>query len=158
VVKLSTQVSDMSAALKSAEASKPDASTQAANQAPSATDLFASAQQDRLGGKLDLALQEYTMYVSQFASTPQAPEAQYYIGSIDYSNQQWDDSVKAFGVLVQSYPTSDRVPDALYYKADSLARLGRMPEAMDTLKDLRKRFPDNPIAKRSLTVKSPPRF
>jgi TolA-binding protein len=156
--RLSTQVNDLTTAVKSVQAAKPDIPGVTPTPEISATDLFANAEADRLGGKLELALQEYSDYVAKFGSTGQAPDAQYYIGSIHYSNQQWDDAVKSFDVLLQTYPDSKRVPESLYYKADSLASLGRLPEANDTLKDLRKRFPDNRLAKQGLTVKPPAHF
>jgi TolA-binding protein len=153
--RLTTQVSDLSNAIKSAQTTKADASGAAPQAATSATDLLASAEGDRLGGKLGLALQEYSDYMAKFGNTPQAADAQYYIGSIHYSNQEWDDAIKAFNSLLQTYPDSKRTPESLYYKADSLAKLGRRPEANDTLKELRRRFPDNPLAKQSLTVEPP---
>ena len=150
--RLTTQVNDLSTAVKSSQGYRPGLATQPEI---SATDLFANAEADRLGGKLDLALQEYAEYATKFGNTEQAPDAQYYIGSIHYSNQEWENAVKAFSILMQTHPDSKRVPASLYYKADSLAKLGRWQEANDTLKDLRKRFPDNPMAKQALTVKPP---
>jgi TolA-binding protein len=104
---------------------------------------------------LDLAMKEYTDYVSKFGDTAQASDAQYRIGEIHYSNEEWDDAVKAFDLVLQNYPDSKRVPDAMYYKGFCLGKLGRWPEAMETLKDLRKRFPTSPMAKLSLNVKPP---
>lgn len=155
VSRLNTQVSDLATVVKAMQAAKPDTSNAQQSNEMSATDLLASAEADRLGGKLDLALEEYTEYATKYGSTDQAPDAQYYIGSIHYSNQEWDDAVKAFNVLLQSYPDSKRVAAGLYYKADSLAKLGRWQDANDTLRDLRKRFPDNPLAKQGLTPKPP---
>ncbi len=152
--RVTTQMNDLTSAVKSAQTAKPDPSTTAQPEI-SATDLLANADGDRLGGKLDLALQEYGDYVTKFGSTPQAADAQYYVGSIHYSKQEWEDAIKAFNVSLETYPDSNRTPESLYYKADSLARLGRWPEANDTLKDLRRHFPDNPLAKRSLIVKPP---
>lgn len=156
--RLSTQVSDLTAAVKSVQSAKPDAGAATAQPQISATDLFANAESDRLGGKLDLALQEYTDYAAKFGDTAQAADAQYYIGSIHYSDQEWADAVKAFDTLLQAHPDSNRTPEALYYKADSLARQGRWPEATDALKDMRKRFPNSPLAKQGLTVKPPARL
>jgi len=150
--RLTTQANDLSAALKSSPGFRSGIAMQPEI---SATDLFANAEADRLGWKLDLALQEYAEYATKFGNTDQAPDAQYYIGSIHYSNQEWDEAVKAFNILLQTHPDSKRVPAGLYYKADSLAKLGRWQEANETLRDLRKRFPDSPLAKQALTVKPP---
>jgi TolA-binding protein len=153
--RLSTEVSDLSTAVKSVQTAKPDVSGATPTPQISATDLFANADADRLGGKLDLALQEYSDYAAKFGNTPQAADAQYYVGSIHYSKQQWDDAVKSFDALLQTYPDSKRAPESLYYKADSLARLGRWSDADDTLRELRRRFPDNRLAQQGLTVKPP---
>jgi TolA-binding protein len=154
VSRLTTQMNDLTAIVKSMQ--PPEIPPAAAQQPPiSATDLFANAEGDRLGGKLDLSLQEYSDYVSKFGDSPQAPDAQYYIGSIHYSKEEWEDAVKAFDTVLQNYPDSRRTPESLYYKADSLAGLGRSQDANNTLKDLRKRFPDSPLAKQGLTVKPP---
>jgi TolA-binding protein len=153
MTKLSTKVNDLASAVKSAQGPGP---TAGGRPEISATDLFANAEGDRMGGKLDLALQEYAEYVTKFGDSGQAPEALYYIGSIHYSNQEWDAAVRAFDVLLQTHPDSKKlIPEALFYKADSLARLGRWPDANQTLADLRKRFPADAMAKRSLTVKPP---
>jgi TolA-binding protein len=155
LVKISTQLSDLSNIVKSAQAAKPDAPAPATPEI-SGTDLFASADGDRLGGKFDLALQEYTQFVTKFGTWAQAPDAQYYIGSILYSNQQWEDAVKAFDLLLRTYPDNkSRAASALYYKGDSLARLGRWEEADAALRDLRKRFPTSPLSKQSLAIKPP---
>jgi TolA-binding protein len=150
---LTTQLADLSAAVKSMQAPKPDPSAEPARPVLSATDLWNSAEDDRHSGKLDLALKEYTAYVSQFADTDQAPDAQYYIGSLHYSNEEWDDAVKAFDAVLQTYPDSKRVPEALYYKGYCLGKLGRWPEAAETLKDLRRRFPTHALAKQSAGIK-----
>jgi TolA-binding protein len=154
VNRISTQLTDLTNIVKSTQAA---ASATGGTPQPtiSATDLIASAEGDRLGGNLQLSLQEYTDYVSKFPNSPQASDAQYYIGSIHYSNQEWDDAVQAFDTLIKNYPDSKRMPETLFYKADSLANLGRWPEANETLKDLRKRFPDNALAQQKLTVQPP---
>jgi TolA-binding protein len=54
---------------------------------------------------------------TKFGTSPQASDAQYYAGSIHYSNQEWDDAVKDFNALVQNYPDSKRMPETLHYKA-----------------------------------------
>ena len=154
VTTLTTQVADLGNAVKALQAPKVDPAA-AAQPEISATDLLANAEGDYHGGKLDLAMKEYTDYVAKFGSTAQAPDAQYYIGLIHYSNEEWDDSAKAFDVLLQNYPDSRRVPEALYYKGYCLGKLNRWTEANDTLKDLRRRFATSDVARKSLSIKPP---
>lgn len=152
--KLSTQVTDLNNAVKVLQAPKTDAGPTAPPEI-SATDLWNNAEGDYLGGKLDLAMTEYSAFVTKFGNTAQAPDAQYRIASIQYSNKDWEGAEKAFDLLVQAYADSKRVPESLYYKGDCLGKLGRWPEATEAAKDLRKRFPNDPFAKLSVNIKPP---
>jgi TolA-binding protein len=69
----------------------------AANDTPtmSASDLYANAQRDRQGGKLDLALQEFGDYIRWYGNTELAPNAQYYIASIHASQSDYDSAIRA---------------------------------------------------------------
>jgi TolA-binding protein len=154
LAKLSTQVNDLGTAVKALQPPKADAAAAAQPPVLSATDLMSSAEGDYLGGKLDLALTEYAQYVSKFGNTDQAPYAQYRVAWIHYSNQEWDEAAKAFDVLLTTYPDK-RAPEALYYKGDCLGKLGRWPEAMEAENYLRKHYPNDPFAKRSLNIKPP---
>jgi len=155
--KLSTQMTDLSNTVK---ALQPPAAAQPAtatgSPAISATDLFANAERDRMGGHLDVALSEYTLYLQTYANTPQAVDAQYQIGSIHYSNRAWTDAVTAFDVVLEKYPDNKQhAAEALYYKGDCLGKLGRWTEAGEVLKELRRRFPNSSLARQSLSIKPP---
>jgi TolA-binding protein len=152
--RLQTQIGDLSNAVKVLQAPAAAPPPQATDKPPlPATDLFAAANGDYHSGKLDLALQEFAEYMKWYADTPTAPEAQYYIGSIHQSNNDLENAVKDFDLLVNHYPDEKKVPDALFYKGKALMLLGRTSEASDTFRDLRKRFPTNDLAKQSLTIK-----
>src|ERR1700689_5355169 len=61
-----------------------------------ATDLYNSARTDHQSGKLDFALQEYASYLKYFGNTNYAPYAQYYIGSIHYSQKNYETAAADF--------------------------------------------------------------
>ena len=147
--KLNSQMSELKTTVKDAvtpklEATKPELSC---------SDMFTAAESDRRGGRFELAQTEYIEYVGKCAETDDAPNAQYYIGSIYYSNKVWEDAIKAFDLLAATFSDSKRVPEALWYKGDALLKLGRTLEAKPVFADLVKRFPAHPLAKQILSVK-----
>jgi TolA-binding protein len=114
---------------------------------PAAADLLASAESDRSGGKLELALQEYSDYLKWYGDTPTAHVAQFQIGMLHYALQDYEGAVAGFDALLQRFPASGKLPDALFYKRKSLQALGRPSEAAQACQELRKRFPTNDLAK-----------
>jgi TolA-binding protein len=160
VQKLQTQMSDLNNAMKVLQAPPPpppgSTTTSTAPQGPggapdvpsiSATDLYANAQRDRSGGKLDLALQEYTDYLRWYGSTDFAPNAQFYIGTIHYGQQNYDQAVRDFDMVQEKYPdNNNKMPDAFYYKGLALMKLNQRNAASIEFRELITRFPTNSLA------------
>ena len=106
-----------------------------------ATELWANANRDRLGGKFPLALQEYSDYVKYYGETDDAPAAQYYIGSIRFAQGNFDQAVTDFDQVLERYSDSPRTPDALYMKGLALVKLGQRTKGAQEFRELVKRFP-----------------
>jgi tol-pal system protein YbgF len=124
-----------------------------ANDTPSmpASDLYANAQRDRQGGKLDLALQEFGDYVRWYGNTELAPNAQYYIASIHASQGDYDSAIREYDMVLEKYPDNNKTADAMYGKGVALARLGRRTDGAREFQDLIKRFPNNSLAGQACT-------
>ncbi len=150
VNKMQAQMLDVSNAVKVLSAPAPPPPGEA--KVPAA-DLMQNAQGDKLGGKLDLALKEYTDYLKWYSDTPTAHVAQFQIGMLHYSLNDYDDAVSDFDALAQKYPESTNVPAALFYKRKSLQALGRNADAAAACQELRKRFPTNDLAKQCVTAR-----
>jgi TolA-binding protein len=159
LAKLATQIADLGNAVKTMQTPVTPPSGQATPDpnAPqiSASDLIASAERDRSGGSLDLALQEYRDFLKWYPNDAQASEAQYRIGWIQYSLKHWDEAAASFDQVAQNYAESNRIAESLFYRGKSLVELGRWPEANVTFKLLRQRFPGSPLAKESAAIKPP---
>jgi tol-pal system protein YbgF len=124
----------------------------AANDTPtvSATDLYNNAQRDRSSGKLDLAVQEFADYLKWYGNTDLAPNAQFYIAYIHYSQANYDDALKEFDSVLEKYPDDiNKRPDALYYKGMTLLRLGRRTQGAEEFKELLKRYPNNDLSRQA---------
>ncbi len=139
--KLEQQMLDMSTALKTIQ-SPPTPPEPAV----SAESLFQSAERDRDGGNLDLALKEFTDYVQNFGSTYQAPAAQFYIGDIHYRRGDFQAAVDAFDLVLEKYPEHERTPDAHYMKGMALLKMGETAKARSEFNTLIKRFPSSELA------------
>ena len=76
--------------------------------------LYQSANRDRLGGKADLALQEFTDYLKYYGEAPLAPAAQFWIGNIYFDQGDYENALKAFDMVLEKYRDNNKTPDALY--------------------------------------------
>jgi TolA-binding protein len=114
LAKLATQIADLSNAVKTIQT--PVAPPTPDPNAPqiSASDLIASAERDRSGGSLDLALQEYRDFLKWYPNDAQASEAQYRIGWIQYSLKHWDEAATSFDTVVRNYAESNRLAESLF--------------------------------------------
>jgi TolA-binding protein len=116
----------------------------------SATDLYSNATRDRSSGKLDLALNEYSDYLKWYGNTGLAPNAQYYIASIHYSQADYDDALREFDLVLEKYPSdNNKIPEALYYKGMTLTRLGKQTAGAEEFQELYKRFPSHDLARQA---------
>lgn len=116
-----------------------------------AADLYNNAQRDRQGGKLDLALQEFSDYLRWYGNTELAPNAQYYIASIHASQGDYDNAIREYDMVLEKYPDNNKTADAMYGKGVALARLGRRTDGAREFQDLIKRFPGNSLAPQACT-------
>ncbi len=163
VSKIQAQLTDLSNAVKVMQAPPPPppgaaggtgmAGAGASSDTPtmSATDLYAAAGRDRQSGKLDLAVQEYTEYLKWYGNTDLAPNAQFYIGWIHYSQGDLDNAAREFDMVLEKYPDNNKTADALYYKGMTLVKMGRRTDGSQEFRDLIKRFPKSNSASQACT-------
>jgi tol-pal system protein YbgF len=115
----------------------------------SATDLYSNARRDMSGGKLDLAVEEFSGYLKWYGNTDLAPNAQYYIAYIHSSQGDYDNAVKEFDMVLEKYPDNNKTPDALYNKGLALTKMGRRMDGAQEYRELIQHFPANDLAKRA---------
>lgn len=107
----------------------------------SSTDLYNQALGDRNGGKLDLALQEFTDYLKYYGNTEYAPNAQFYIANIHYAQGAYDQAASEFDMVLEKYPENNKTRDAMLYKGMSLVKAGKRTQGSDEFKELIGRYP-----------------
>ena len=121
-----------------------------ASTAPPATDLYNNATRDRSTGHLDLALQEFSDYLKYYGNTTLAPNAQYYIAFIHYSQADYEKALKEFDLVLEKYPDEDsKKAESMYYKGMTLVRLGHRTQGAEEFKEFLKRFPNHDLARQA---------
>jgi len=108
--------------------------------------LYDNARRDQMGGKLDLALQEFNDYLKWYGNTDLAPNAQYYIASIHSSLGDYENAVREFDIVLEKYPDNNKTPDAMYGKGQALIKMGRRTDGGREFQELIKRFPKNDLS------------
>ncbi len=71
-----------------------------------------------------------------------APQSIYWVGDIDYVQQNYPSASRDFAELIKKYPDSDRAPDAMLKLGQSLLAMGQKPEGCTTLGALKAKFPN----------------
>jgi len=157
VEKLQVQMTDLNNAVKVMQAPAPAppvnqgaAPAEAANPCPSsAKELYDNATRDRTGGKVDISLQEFGDYLRCFGSTDLAPNAQYFIGTIHFAQQDYPNALKDFDAVLEKYSDNNKTPDALFYKGETLVKMDRRTDAQKEYRELIQRFPKDNLAARA---------
>ena len=132
----------------------PGGPTTGANTAPAIPPdtLYESAFRDRMGGKTDLALKEFSDYVQLYGDTDKAPAAQFWIGSILYDQNDFANAVKAFDEVLERYPTNNgKAPDAMYMKGQALVKLSKPTDGAKEFRSLLSKYPESPLAPKACT-------
>ena len=107
----------------------------------SSQDLYQQALGDKNGGKLDLALQEFTDYLKYYGNTDLAPNAQFYIAYIHYSQGNYDQAANEFDMVLEKYPDNSKTRDAMMYKGMALVRGGHKTQGADVFRDIIDHYP-----------------
>ena len=112
-----------------------------AAQAPPPDVLYPNALRDYNAGKYQLAMQEFADYLKYYGSTDLAGNAQFYVGEIDYRQQNFEQAIKDYDMVLQQYPGGNKAPAAQLKKGYALLELGDKKAGIDELNSLISRYP-----------------
>jgi tol-pal system protein YbgF len=102
----------------------------------SADQSFTAAVRDLETGNNELALKEFQDFLTYFPNAALAPNAQYYIGEIEFNQGNYNDAIKAFDAVLERYPAGPKTPDAHYMKGRALLKNGQRTRAIQEFRDL----------------------
>jgi TolA-binding protein len=147
--KLQAQITDLSNAMKTMQnpAAPPPAAggvPQASGGAPPmpASDLYNNAMRDRSGGKVDLAVQGFSDYLRFYGNTELAPNAQFQIADVHFSQGDYENALKEFDMVLEKYPDNNKTADSLLYKGRALVKMpGHKTEGANEFMEVIRRYP-----------------
>ena len=113
----------------------------AATQAPPPDVLYNNALRDYNAAKYQLAMQEFTDYLKYYGGTDLAGNAQFYIGEIDYRQQNFEQAIKDYDTVLQQFPGGNKAAAAQLKKGYALLELGKKTEGVAELNNLISRYP-----------------
>jgi tol-pal system protein YbgF len=108
--------------------------------------MYKLAYSDFLGGHYDLAIQEFTAYLSKFPTGEKAPSALLHTGSSYSAQNKLPEAIRAFTQIIYDYPGSESIPSALWKRAQAELAMQERQTAIDDLKDIVSKYPAVPEA------------
>jgi tol-pal system protein YbgF len=98
-------------------------------------------------GRYKEAKVELGAFLKQYPNSSFAGNAQYWLGEAHYVTRNFDQGIVEFQKVMQTYPGSNKIPDAMLKLGYTYYELKQYPEAKAVLEDLRTRFPDETAAR-----------
>ena len=97
--------------------------------------------------KYDEAAKAFTQFLSGYASSPLADNAQYWLAQSHYVQRQFNVALPEFQKVVDKYPQSSKLPDALLKVGYCQSELGNKSAARTALQQVMRQFPDTTAAR-----------
>jgi tol-pal system protein YbgF len=107
---------------------------------------YGQAYNDYVQGNLDLAIQGFTSYLTNFPNGKMAALAQLSIGDAYTRVGKPQQAIAAFTRVITDYPGADQVPSALYKRGRAELSMQESDNAIADFKDVIARFPASPEA------------
>jgi tol-pal system protein YbgF len=89
----------------------------------------------------------FTSFLSQFPTSPLADNAQYWLAETHYVRGQYSAALPEFRKVIETYPQSAKMPDALLKVGFCQAELGDRAAARTSLQEVMRQFPDTTAAR-----------
>ncbi len=92
--------------------------------------------------RYEQAIAAFRGFLQQYPGGRYAHIAQYWVGEANYTQQKFDEAIKDYQSLIDSYPQSPKVAEAMLKIGYSNSELGNREAARAILEQLMQRFPD----------------
>lgn len=97
--------------------------------------------------KYEEAGQAFTTFLAQFPTSPLADNAQYWLAETYYVRGNFNDALPEFRKVIEQYPQSAKLPDALLKVGYCQIELGDRNAARTSLQEVMRQFPDTTAAR-----------
>jgi tol-pal system protein YbgF len=98
-------------------------------------------------GQYDKAISAFQQFLAAFPDSALADNAQYWLGEAYYVTKDFDAALKSFRTLVERWPASRKLPDALLKIGFCNYELKRWSPAREALLQVTRKYADSPAAK-----------
>lgn len=112
----------------------------AATRTPPASVMYANARSD-FSSKPDFAAQEFADFLKAYPDDPNAPDAQFSIGSIHLSQGKYEQAAMDFDAVLERYPEGKITPDAYFMKGMALKQGKHLDAAAMEFRTLIRKYP-----------------
>jgi len=148
LAKVTKQLEDMQAAQQSIAAAQAtnQAQQQAAASAPPPDVLYNNGVRDFMGGKSDLASQEFSDYIKFYPNTDLAGNSYFYLGELQFKQGNYQQAVQSYDQVLQNFPSGNKAASAQLKKGFALLELGKQDDGVSELRHLIQRYPHSPEA------------
>lgn len=108
--------------------------------------MYEAAMRQLNRGSLSAARAALQQFLSTYPSDEQAPQAHFYLADILEREERRQEAIEAFAEIPELYPTSERVPDALYRMGALHLQMGNEGEGRAILERLVNTYPEHSAA------------
>lgn len=95
---------------------------------------------DFTAGRYELAIAGFESFIRAYPSSPQADDAQLYIGNSLFNDGKFQEAVQAYQKVISDYPKGDMVPTAYYKLGQSYENLQQIDLAKKAYETVVKNF------------------
>ena len=110
-------------------------------QVPPPDVLYNNALRDYNGGNTDLAKQEFSDYVKNYANTDLAGNAYFYLAEINYRAANYPEAIKGYDQVIQNFPDGNKAASAELKKGLALLESGQKDAGISALRHVVQRYP-----------------
>jgi len=107
----------------------------------SPSQIFEQARSDYMAGNYDVSIKGFEGYLTNFPKSPQAPDAQLYIGESLRSQGKFSQAIDAFTRVIDNYPGSSKVAEALFKRGRAYEDAGDNARARESYQAVVDKFP-----------------
>jgi tol-pal system protein YbgF len=125
-----------------AAAGQPSGSVPPPNVSP--TQWFERVFGDYAAGQYDLAIAGFESFIRAYPNSPQADDAQLYIGNALFNDGKFPEAVQAYQKVISDYPKGDTVPTAFYKLGQTYENLQQIDLARKAYETVVKNYGADP--------------
>ena len=120
----------------------PASSAGAGGVPPSARDYYQPAFSDYINGAYDMAIKGFEEVIKRFPDSPQAADAQFFIGGSYFYLRKYNEAIVAYDALISDarFKGNEHTAEALYRQGDCYEQLNQRPKAIERYQLVRRDF------------------